>query len=270
MMCAAKGFGTTALTEIALRKIIFKGPITDETSWVNFETDWEECLVQTSKNGVIDKKRLVVIYREGIPDPFFQRDLSQHRFDTWIQAHEHMSLQITRPEFLIQWHDDVILRKIEPKQKPTHQHSHQAGGSSGGGSAGTNAPAHTAPAHTLAGQFDPMTFKDKHGNLNINPNMKQHLDLNQSRTPCERCDKIKKWNVDMCSDPLNKAGEKIVPALTFAESQAQAIKRWNAGFFFKSYPKEWKDNQQFKKKESPTVGGSAMRSATTVATLRNT
>jgi hypothetical protein len=210
MMCAAKGFGTTALTEIALRKILFKCPITDETSWVNFETDWEECLIQTSKNGVIDKKRLVVIYREGIPDPFFQRDLSQHRFDTWIKAHEHMSLQITRPEFLIQWHDDVISRKIEQKQQPkvSTPHGHQTGSSNGGGGAGAN-----VPAHTPAGQFDPMTFKDKHGNLNINPNMKQNLDLNQSKTPCVRCDKVKKWNVNMCSDPLNKAGEKSCPLL---------------------------------------------------------
>ncbi len=74
----------------------------------------------------------------------------------------------------------------------------------------------------------------------------------------------------MCADPLNKAGEEILPALTFAETVAQAIKRWMAGFFFKSDPKEWKDTLPYKKKESPSVSASAVKHSATVSQLRET
>jgi len=49
LMCKAKGYSTS-----------------DKANWVNFESDWDECLSQASRTAEIDKKRLILVYRESI------------------------------------------------------------------------------------------------------------------------------------------------------------------------------------------------------------
>jgi len=66
LMCKAKGYSTSSLTESMLRKIVIKEPLTDKANWVNFESDWDECLSQASRTAEIDKKRLILVYRESI------------------------------------------------------------------------------------------------------------------------------------------------------------------------------------------------------------
>jgi hypothetical protein len=259
LMCSTRGYGTTSLTEIALRKIQFKGPLTDRSAWVNLETDWEECLQQTSKNGIIDKKRLIIIYKECIPDSFFQTNLAQQRFDNWSQAHRHALAQITNPCFLVPWMEDLLKRKTsgDPKQK-------QAGG-------GPTIPTTPAVKPGPAGAFDPLTFKDRHGSLNINPNMKQNLNLNPTNIVCERCGRTHKWLTEMCSDNSSADGKKIEPPQTFAENVRRGILRWIAGFFFRSDPKSWKETTErfTKTPKSPSVGGTAHDAATSARTLKN-
>lgn len=263
LMCAARGYGTTSLTEIALRKIQFKGPLTERSAWVNLQTDWEECLSQTSKNGIIDKKRLIVIYKECIPDPFFQTNLAQQRFDSWSDAHTHALAQITNPCFLVPWMEDLLKRK---PQADTKQRQAGGGTSSGGASAGGASTTPTSkPGPTT---FDPATYKDRHGGANINPNMKNNLNLNPSNIVCERCGKTHKWLAEMCTEVNLADGKtKIEPPQSFAENVRRGILRWTAGFFFKSDPKSWKDTSSIKNPKSPTVGGTASDAAVVAKTL---
>ena len=65
LMCSEKGYSTAALTKIALRKITFKGTLTDRDSWINNEAAWEECLQQASMSGEIERKRLVTIQEKA-------------------------------------------------------------------------------------------------------------------------------------------------------------------------------------------------------------
>ena len=49
VMCREKGYSTTSVTEVALRAIKFNtttGSLLNKSTWVNHETDWEECLAQ--------------------------------------------------------------------------------------------------------------------------------------------------------------------------------------------------------------------------------
>jgi hypothetical protein len=217
-MCNKKGHSTTALTETALREIKFIGAVTERANWVNHESSWEESLAQCSVNGEITQKRLIVIYRESIPDKFFQTHMSQNRFDTWSQMHQHMLLQITKSAFIIPWHEDVQTRqKVKEKEAPAAADANKKS---------------KKPDATSAndGPFDPLTYKV--GNLaNVNPNFKKDFTMNSAKTPCTRCDCEHRWSPAMCTNRKNKAGIELTD-LSVEEITTRTKIRWDTGFFF--------------------------------------
>ncbi len=175
------------LTEIELRKLpAIRLPLTTRSHWVDFESNWLGCLQKASKGGALDAKRLTVIYRESIPDPFFQLNLLQQNFKTWEQCHAHLLLQITSHTFLVPWGIDKEERKARnPQADPKGKHQgggqqqhqgggahHQGGGAQhqGGGAQhqggaqnqGANLkPAQAPPA--VDGKFDPLQYKNSYG-----------------------------------------------------------------------------------------------------------
>jgi hypothetical protein len=155
--------------------------------------------------------------------------------------------------------EDLLKRKTsgDPKHKQ-----------SGGGAATPATPTQpTKPAPT--GTFDPLTHKDRHGSLNINPNMKLNLNLNPGNIVCERCGRTHKWLAEMCSDNNTADNKKIEPPQSFAENVRRGILRWAAGFFFRSDPKLWKETTGsfIKTPKSPSVGGTANDAAASARTL---
>ena len=239
-LCAAKGHSTSTLTEIALRAIKFKGKLTEKVDWVNHETAWEDCLRKCSANGTVEPKRLFTIYRESIPDPYFQTALLQRKFSTWKEAHAYLLLQLKNTDFIIPYHDACMKRMEESKRSHEEHKSSPAKprqtdstprdatrGASGGSSSSAPAP----DAQGASSDFNPLTFKNSYGAKNVNPNMKKDFTLNKDNAPCTRCGRVHKWLADMCTEREHKDGTALDMAKE--EITARMLARWTAGFFFK-------------------------------------
>jgi hypothetical protein len=233
LMCKKKGYSTTMQTEAALRKIVFKEPVSSRHNWTNYEVDWTECLAQASKNGTIDPKRLVVIFREGIPDDFFQTDLKQQsHLKTWNDCLTHMQAQIDNAEFVIPWKEACSLREEKRSKQPQQS-------AAGGGAAQQKhqqQQPHAKPA--AQGASDPLTWKNSYGTLNVNPNFIMDLDQNSAKTPCDRCKdgSIHKWPSSLCTSFKDKNKKEIEPKLTMAEVHKRLMQKWTAGFFAAKEP----------------------------------
>ena len=271
LMCKAKGYNTSSLTETMLRKIRFKEPLTDKANWVNFGADWDECLAQASKIGAIDKKRLIQVYRECIPDSFIQTSLSQHRFDSWKESHSHMKTQIRNPDFLIAWNADKLSRTktaTRPPQTSGGGGNGSGGGgvgaSGGGGGGGGGTPAPKPVTHVTADLTGVLAYKDKYGNINVNPGLIIDLDLNPQRLICSRCGSIHKWLEAFCTSFKNKAGEIIIPKLSFEENKSRALAKFLAGFFASKDP-----SIRPPPRESPSVQNTAASASATTTKLNS-
>ena len=107
--------------------------------------------------------------------------------------------------------------------------------------------------------FDPLTYKDKFGVLNVNPNLKKDLDLNTARTPCTRCGRIHRWGPELCTTNTDKDNQTLEPAMTAAENLTRATKKWDLGFHFKSDPRERPKTVR----PSPSAGASAAQATDT-------
>jgi hypothetical protein len=270
LMCKAKGYNTSSLTETMLRKIRFKEPLTDKANWVNFGADWDECLAQASKIGAIDKKRLILVYRECIPDSFIQTALSQHRFDSWKESHSHMKTQIRNPDFLIAWNADKLSRtKTATRPPQTTGGGNGTGGGGvgiggGGGGGGGSTPAPKPVTHVTPDLTGVLAYKDKYGNINVNPGLIIDLDLNPQRLICSRCGSTHKWLEPFCTSFKNKAGEIIIPKLSFDENKSRAVAKFQAGFFASKDP-----SIRPPPRESPSVQNTAASASATTTKLNN-
>jgi hypothetical protein len=201
------------------------------------------------------------VYRESLPDTFVQVQLSQRRFDTWKQSHTYMLEQIRNPDFLIQWNADKAAR---PQMKPKHQHGNGGGagvlqphgGGGGGGAASPQVPQAPIIPATSATPGNVLTYKNKFGKLNVNPNMILDLDLNPQRIVCSRCGSIHRWLVALCTSFKNKAGEIIEPKLTAEKNKELSILKWKAGFFSEKDP-----NTRPAERQSPSTQGTAQHAS---------
>ena len=267
LICKEKGYKTSTLTEDALKAIQWKGTFTDKANWINHETNWEDCLAQTSAKGAIDKKRLIVLYRESIPEPFIQKHLATKRFDTWQQAHRHMAEdQIKNADFLIEWNENIRTRKpATDRQQPKQAPNPATGGSSAGGSATHDQPK-AAPKQSPANHANALTYTNAFGVLNVNPHLIIDLDMNKERAQCDRCPApaIHRWPSSMCTAYKGKGGDIIQPRLSPEDTKARKILKWNAGFFMTEDPTAPRPPRQ-----SPSVQETAAAATATNAALHN-
>jgi hypothetical protein len=267
LICKEKGYKTSTLTEDALKSIQWKGTFTDKANWINHETNWEDCLAQTSAKGAIDKKRLIVLYRESIPEPFIQKHLATKRFDTWQQAHRHMAEdQIKNADFLIEWNENIRTRKpATDRQQPKQAPNPATGGSSAGGSA-THEQPKAAPKQSPANHANALTYTNAFGVLNVNPHLIIDLDMNKERAQCDRCPApaIHRWPSSMCTAYKGKGGDIIQPRLSPEDTKARKILKWNAGFFMTEDPTAPRPPRQ-----SPSVQETAAAATATNAALHN-
>ena len=95
-------------------------------------------------------------------------------------------------------------------------------------------PAQTPPA--VDGKFDPLTYKNSYGTLNVNPNLIVDLDQNPGKTTCSRCtDAVHKWTSDLCTSYKNKAGVAL-EKLSYEENNRRQVARFKAGHFAQKDP----------------------------------
>jgi hypothetical protein len=273
MLCKEKGYKTSTLTEDALKAITWKGKFTAKSAWINHETNWEDCLAQSSKKGTVETKRLIVLYRQSIPEPFIRKHLESKRFESWQQCHNYMAEEmIIDPDFLTEWNEDIRIRQPTTSDKPRnppHGSAAQPQGSATQPHRGSSdqsrthsaqPPADALPAQAPQIKEGALSYKDKFGKLNVNPNLIVDLDLNPDKLICSRCGLIHRWLEEFCTSFKNKLDQLIEPKLTFEQVKKATIARWNAGFFAA------KDPNIRPHRDSPSVQAAA--SAATEARVR--
>ena len=266
LMCRKKGISTTSQTETNLRKIVLKEPLTGKNNWVDFEVDWEDCLKQVSATGKLDDKRLATIYRESIPDPFLRTNLKQTKFHTWQDMHAHMLVQILNSEFLIPWMDDVKTRPV--KDKP------QAGGGSakhdrqGKTMEEKEQPREKAKAvEQSATPFNPLTFRNKSGKVNVNPNLKKNMPAeNPDKVACCHCGYVHNFLEKYCTSERDSKGTQLEP-ISKEEIARRLHARWNNGHFFAAIPEAIKHLLSPSGSTVATPGSSAAASQAAVAKI---
>ena len=183
-----------------------------------------------------------------------------------------MLMQIRNADFLIAWTEDKLKR---PKPaKPLLPRPRGGGGGGGGGGSGGSGGGGGGKPHAPSGKpilpavpADPSTilgYKDKYGNINVNPYLVIDLDLNKSKLICERCGSIHKWLTELCTSFKNKLGEIIEPKLSHGENLQRSLTRYNLGFFASKDP-----NVRPPPRESPTVQEGAASATATNRRLGN-
>ena len=106
-----------------------------------------------------------------------------------------------------------------------------------------------------------LTYKDKFGKLNVNPNLIIDLDLNPGKLVCSRCGQIHRWLEEFCTAFKNKKDELIEPKLTYDQIKIATKARWIAGFF------SAKDPNLRPERNSPSVQEAASAATDTRARL---
>jgi len=259
------GLSYTTAVEQALTAISFKGNILDRSNWVIFNTGWSQVLRRVTSAGTVQPRRLVELFRDNIPDPFVQEWLRGRRFQSWEDAYDGIIASIEDHRWMACYIKDKEERLHKPPAKPAHAPAPApaAAPKHSAPPANAPAPAPAAPANNSQqpSTFNPLTFKDRRGNVNVNPKMlKNPPNLNKGRTPCDRCndETVHNWPSSMCTSSQDKNKKPITPALSPEEFQSRMQQRWDAGFFFS------KDISAYK---SPSAGASAAASQSASARI---
>ena len=225
------GISYTTEVEHELNKVKFQGNVLDLPNWVNFSTSWEQVLRRVTSSGALQPRRKVELFRDNVPDPFVQEWLRGRRFQTWEEAYDGITIAIDDPKWMTCYIKDKEQRLSKPQ--PTQKQDKQDKAAplvkpAPAGQGAAAAPRSQAP-------FDPLKWKNKRNEHNVNPNMTKDLPLlNKDRAPCDRCNDgtIHNWTSDMCTAQKDKNKTTIEPALSAEEFKARLQKRWDAGFFF--------------------------------------
>jgi hypothetical protein len=87
-----------------------------------------------------------------------------------------------------------------------------------------------------ATEFDPLTFKNKAGKVNVNPNLKKKLqDGNPNKLKCTRCGYTHNFDQSLCTSERTMSGEACDP-ISQEEQNKRIHTRWNTGMFFSQVP----------------------------------
>jgi hypothetical protein len=243
--------------EVALNAIRFQGYVLEKPNWVNFHTAWQEVLMRVTKAGQVDPKRMAQLFRDNVPDPFIREFLQGKRCNTWQASYDAVIEALDDPKWHICYNKDSASRKQQPNQ--SNKQPSRPLGSAATASPSTLESQAIAPAQTPAARskFDPLTWKNRRGQVNVNPNMKLDVNHNPSNTPCSRCAETHRYKDEDCTSTMTKDKQPISPALTADEQRARLQRRWNNGFFFSKVITAYK---------SPSAGDAA--AATQQATTR--
>ena len=248
--------------ELELNKIPFLGSVLEKPSWVNFHTAWEDVLMRVTQAGQVEPKRMAQLFRDNIPDAFIREFLQGKRSHTWQASYDAIIQALDDPKWLVCYNKDAASRKtyLQQSNRPARQLPPAPVGSAAtpaGGSA--TAPA-AAPAPARQ-PFDPLTWKNRRGQVNVNPHMRLDVNHNTSNTPCSRCDELHRFKDELCTSTMTKGKQPITPALTPEEQRARLQKRWDLGFFFAKVITAYK---------SPSAGDAAAASQNAANRIQGT
>jgi hypothetical protein len=260
LLCSKMGLNYPKETETELRKNKLVGSYLVRDNWVSLQTQWEKVLKRVTPKGALLPKKVASIFASMIEDNFIRDWLLSKDSKSWTQSWQLVVSAIADSHWLIGY---MLEKDKEPPAKEHKQQSKQPAGAAPAQPA-TSAPAHFAnpKAHSTSpasGPFDPLTFKNKSGKVNVNPNLKQKMpNLNPNRDDCGRCDYIHNFAQEHCTSEKKKSGELCEP-ISKEEENRRLQCRWNAGMFFASVP-------EFMKKtvlQTPALSAAAAAKAVT-------
>ena len=223
--------------EQQLKLITFRGSVLEIPNWINFHTDWTDLLARVTTAGQLPARRMSEIFRDAIPDPFIHDWLKGRKDATWEEAYEAMMDAFNDNKWLLLYNKDSKARSTPARQRSQrfnsaatpnqadddHPPAHAGGGAqTGAAQSGARKP------------FNPLEWRNKRGQLNVNPNMKLDVNDNPQGKTCRRCKDPKphRYSDDLCTAVFDANKQKIEPPLTAEEHHACLLKRWNRGFFF--------------------------------------
>lgn len=229
--------GLTHSTEVerALYAITFPDSVLEAANWVTFHTAWLQVLHRVSSEVEILPRRMSEIFRESIPDTYISKWLAARKHPTWEQAYTAVIDALSDPKWLVSY----IKETTRPPATPSHAaKSHPQPQSKATPVANHQQVTATKPKDTPKQSDkqtrDPLSYKNRYGAINVNPNLNLALDDNPDKIPCTRCiDYTHRWTSDLCTVPQRKDGTKIEPPLTATEFAQRLKARWDKGFFFK-------------------------------------
>jgi hypothetical protein len=229
--------GLTHSTEVehALRAITFPDSVLDAANWVTFHTSWLQVLHRVSSEVEILPRRMSEIFRESIPDAYITKWLTARKHPTWEEAYSAVIDALSDPKWLVSYIKETGRLQAtpahpqkslpNPQQKPPPVPKHQSG---------TPAQQQEAIKQPEKKPRDPLTYKNRYGAINVNPNLNLAVDDNPDKVPCSRCiDFTHRWTSDLCTVAQRRDGTTVEPALTATEFAQRLKKRWEKGFFFK-------------------------------------
>ena len=207
--------------EQALQAIPFVGSILDTPSWVAFNTAWAQVLKRVTTSGQVQPRRMAEIFRERIPDDFMRSWLKSRKHPTWEDAYEAAIGALRDPDWKTCYLKHIIAKAAPPAQtKPS--------ASKPASQSKPPEPAASAPTNT-DGQTK-LNFPSTPGK-NANPNFKHDLMENKSKSKCDRCGYIHKWNSDLCTNIQHAEKKKLTPLPT-DELIRRLQTRWDMGYSF--------------------------------------
>jgi hypothetical protein len=258
LLCSKMGLNYPKETETELRKNKLVGSYLVRDNWVSLQTQWEKVLKRVTPKGALLPKKIASIFASMIEDNFIRDWLLSKDSKSWTQSWQLVASAISDSHWLIGY----MLEK--DKEPPAKEHKGKQPAGAAPAQPANSAPANTAnpKAHSSSpatGTFDPLTFKNKSGKVNVNPNLKQKMpNLNPNRDDCGRCDYIHNFAQEHCTSEKKKSGELCEP-ISKEEENRRLQCRWNAGMFFATMP-------EFMKKsvlQTPALSAAAAAKAVT-------
>ena len=231
------GLSYTTEVEQALNAVKFQGSVLERSDWVIFNTSWCQVLRRVTDAGALQPRRMVELFRDNIPDAFIREWLRARRFSTWEEAYDGITAAIDDSKWSKCYLKDAIQRLATQPAAPK-QHTPQSSAAPAAPSSAKTPTVQPPPAQERRQQtraFNPLTHKNKRGDLNVNPNMSRDVpNLNPERKQCDRCKDgtIHPWLKNMCTTALDRNKKPISPELSAEEFRARLKLRWDAGFFF--------------------------------------
>jgi hypothetical protein len=235
LLCSEMGIEYAAETEAELRKLHLVGSHLVKSNWVTLQTQWERVLQRTTERGKILPKELSKIFIQSIEDKYIKKWLTSQDPKTWTAAYDKVIVAILDVHWVIGHSEYTEKDKAKPAPfKATPKVVGAAGDVIQGG--GHNVGDQLPPAQS-AGPWNPLTFKNKAGKFNVNPNLKKKMtDGNPEKLKCTRCEWVHNFDMALCTSDKKADNNTLCAPLSAEETARRHKAKWDLGILYTTTP----------------------------------
>jgi hypothetical protein len=259
LLCSTMGINYQHETMAQLNLHKLEGSYLTSANWIVLQTKWEQVLMRCTPNGELLPKALTKHFIQSITDTYIRTWLFQQDKKHWKDAFEAIVAAIDDSL----WLKGYLLASAEERtSKPPAKIASGGGAAAPATPAGNSGKEKAKPAAAEPqGDFNPLTFKNKSGKTNVNPNLKKAMpNANPGKEECSTCNYVHNFEMSLCTSERKKNGEAC-PPLSKDEITKRLFARWNQGHFFATVP------DQIKHLLGPTPASAAAAASNTVAAI---